>query len=242
MLTFKPQFLPSGQTVLRSGFLFTSALLGSLLSLVAAPVQAEEIFDNRGIRFDVDTIVEFEFVESHGAYQSTFGVVNLDTGAKTPLIQEIKPSDTPANVEVPSTFIDDTGRNTDFLGTPGNTVTQPLAEFEFKANTNYAFYLESFLNGKSEQIFYSVDTRNSNNSQRARFESGINTLGNGGMLLNWDDTGSLLVMQPEEDRDFDDFLVRVGGHLACVYDQVATAEGQPVAIASSQPAGFCKAQ
>lgn len=219
---------------------FPSALLLASLfgSLLTAPVRAQETFDRTGIRFDVDTIVEFEFIESHGAYQSTFGVVNLDTGEKTPLIQEIKPSDTPQNAEVPSDYKDDIGRAADFLGSVGNTVTQPLAEFNFRANVPYAFYLESFLNGKSEDIFYSVDTQNPNNTQRVRFDSAIDRLSSGGVTLNWDDTGSLLVMVPEEDRDFDDFLVRAGGNLACVYDQIGSARNN---LTASLPAGTCEA-
>jgi len=121
----------------------------------------------------------------------------------------------------------------------GNTVTQPLAEFDFKANTPYAFYLESFLNGKSEQIFYSVDSRNPNNTQRIKFDSAIDRLGNGGVMLNWDDTGSLLVTGTEEDRDFDDFSVRAGGNLACVYNQVSRASSGN--LVATDPQGVCEA-
>lgn len=155
--------------------LFQKAVLVATLlgGLFTAPASAQEQFDGNGIQFEVDTVVEFEFLESHGAYQSTFGIVNLQTGEKTPLIQEVKPSDTPQNTEIPSNYQDDIGRASDFLGSVGNTVTQPLAEFNFKANTLYAFYLESFLNGQSEEIFYSVDSRNPNNTQRIKFDSAI---------------------------------------------------------------------
>jgi hypothetical protein len=183
---------------------------------IAAPVQAEELFGNQGIQFSEDTVVEFEFVESHGAYQSTFGVINLETGEKTPLIQEVKPADDPQSIVAPSSFQDDAGRGVDFLGTPGDAVPQPLAEFEFKANERYAFYLESFFNGRSEQIFYSIDSQNPAGTRRVEFDQAIEALGNGGVLLSWDDTGSLLLRPSDsQDRDFDDFLVRAGGHLAC---------------------------
>lgn len=230
MLTFK-NYSPLLQKAL-----LLATLLGGLFTV---PAYAQEQFDGNGIQFDVDTVVEFEFLESHGAYQSTFGIVNLQTGEKTPLIQEIKTSDTPQNVEVPSNYQDDIGRASDFLGSVGNTVTQPMAEFNFKANTLYAFYLESFLNGKSEEIFYSVDSRNPNNTQRIKFDSAIDRLGNGGVMLNWDDTGSLLVKVPDEDRDFDDFLVRAGGNLACVYDQVSSAGSAN--LVAVNPQGFCEA-
>jgi hypothetical protein len=225
--------------------LLFASLCGGLFALPAhaQDFSPQETFDGRGIQFDVDTVIEFEFIESHGAYQSTFGVVNLQTGEKTPLIQEIKPSDTPQSPEVPSDYRDDVGRADDFLGTVGNTVTQPFAEFNFKANTPYAFYLESFLNGQSEEIFYSVDSQNPGNTQRVRFDSGIDRLAGGGVVLNWDDTGSLLVTESEEDRDFDDFLVRAGGNLACVYDQIGSAGTGLMATAEGgdRPAGVCEA-
>ena len=217
MLTFK-NYSPLLQKAL---------LLATLLGgLYAAPAHAQEKFDGNGVQFDVDTVVEF-------------GVINLQTGEKTPLIQEIKPSDILQNAEVPSNYQDDIGRASDFLGSVGNTVTQPLAEFNFKANTLYAFYLESFLNGKSEKIFYSVDSRNPNNTQRIKFDSTLDRLGNGGVMLNWDDTGSLLVTVPDEDRDFDDFLVRAGGNLACVYNQVSRAGSAN--LVAGNPQGFCEA-
>jgi len=198
-------------------------LAGSLAgSLSVMPAQAQEVifspredFDNQGIQFDVDTVVEFEFVEAHGAYQSVFGIINLVTGEKTPLIQEVRPSDVSQDPIVPSTHANDAGLSTDFLSTPGNAVPQPLAEFEFKANTPYVFYLESFYNGRSEQMFYSEDRRNSSSSHRVKFDRPIQNLVNGGILLNWDDTGSLLIVQSQEDQDFDDFIVRAGGHVGC---------------------------
>lgn len=179
---------------------------------------SQEEFDNGKIQFSVDTIVEFEFIESHGAYQSTFGVINLATGEKTPLIQETKPSDLPESPIAPSTYQNDTGRPTDFLGTPGNAVPQPYAEFTFKANTPYMFYLESFFNGQSAGILYSINERNGDKKQRLRFDEPIENLAAGGIVLSWDDTGSSLVMTPEEDQDFDDFIVRAGGHIACPPD------------------------
>src|SRR6476646_4456677 len=114
---------------------------GVFLGGLAAPVQAQETFGTEGIRFDVNTIVEFEFVKSNGAYQSTFVIVNLETGEKTLLLTEVKPSDNPQPLLTPSDYSSDVGANDndDFLGTPGNAVPERLAEFEFQANTRYAF-------------------------------------------------------------------------------------------------------
>ena len=98
---------------------------------------------------------------SGGAYQSTFGVIDLesctrtsdgaiifDSCQKTPLLSEVKPSDNYQSVYEPSTYKDDFKESLtyDFLGTPGNAVPEPMAEFTFKAGKNYVFYLfiESF--------------------------------------------------------------------------------------------------
>ncbi len=208
--------------------------LGGMATLVASPSQAQEIFGNTGIQFDVDTVIEFEFVESNGAYQSTFGVIDLTNGQKTPLLIEVKPSDIAQDVSRPSTYTDDTGSTNrrDFIGTPGNTVPQPLAEFEFKANRNYAFYLESTLNGRPAGILYSTNSQNPGTNQQTVFEGGLPALASGGTLIRWDDTGSVLVRQELEDRDFDDFVIRAGGHIPCPYE---TNENQPENLDSLIP-------
>lgn len=203
--------------------LFIAALVGGIVTSFATVVKAQDIFENNGIQFDVDTIVEFEFVESNGAYQSTFGVINLDTGEKTPLLAEVKPSDSAQNVGRPSDYQNDTGTGTrkDFRGTPGNTVPQPLTEFQFKAKTRYVFYLESTYNGKPAGIVYSTNASNPGGNQQAQLEGGFQSLANNGTTIRWDDTGSVLVRQDKEDRDFDDFIVRAGGSLDCPYGKTA---------------------
>jgi len=206
----------------KRGMLLALSLSAGVWGAAVTPAIAQEAIaletlNNERVQFAEDTVVEFEFVESRGSYQSTFGVINLQTGEKTPLLEEVKPSDVPQPLVAPSSFTTDVGNATpyDFLGTPGNTVPTPLAEFEFKANTPYAFYLESFLNGRSEDTFYSASGRNPNQALRVQFGGGFDSLAAGGALLVWDDTGSLLVDAAEQDRDFDDFVVRAGGYLAC---------------------------
>lgn len=186
------------------------------LGMFSKAAQAAEKFGNRGVEFDVDTIVEFEFVESHGAYQSTFGVLNLDTGEKTPLLAEVKPSDNFQNVNTPSDYRRSPSKN-DFTGTPGNTVPQPLAEFAFKANKRYVFYLESTYNGSPAGIVYSTNAQNLGGNQQAKFDGELFGLANGGTITLWDDTGSVLVKPNQNDADFNDFIVRAGGHIACPY-------------------------
>lgn len=193
------------------------SLIGGLTLGLAAPAQAQDQLDNTGIQFIEDTVVEFEFLESNGVYQSTFGVINLNTMERTPLLIEVKPSDRAQAVNRPSDFEADVGTSNadDFQGTPGNAVPTPLAEFQFEANTPYAFYLESFYNGMPAGLVYSTDIRNSGREQQVIFDGEVTNLGTGGVLVQWDDTGALLVNPPDQDRDFDDFIVRLGGHIAC---------------------------
>lgn len=201
--------------------LYTAGVLGGF----SRPAQAADQFDTNGIQFDVDTIIEFQFVQSQGAYKSTFGVINLDTGEKRPLIAEVKPSDRFQDVNTPTDYTRSSGKP-DFTGTPGNTVPQPMAEFEFKANKRYAFYLESTYNGRPAGIVYSTNALNSGGNQQAQFQGNFLGLGNGGTINLWDDTGSVLVKPRQEDRDYNDFVVRAGGHLVCPYANQATSKQQ----------------
>lgn len=196
-----------------------AAIASGFLSTIPTLVRAEDTFDNDAIQFNVNTIVEFEFLESHGAYQSTFGVINLDTGEKTPLFIETKPSDSsiPESDLVGSQTGTESSAQDDFLGTPGNTVPTSIAEFEFKASTRYAFYLESSYNGKPVGVIYSTNSQNPDNAQLVRFQGGFANLANQGVTIAWDDTGSALVGVNSEDRDFDDFTIRAGGRLECPY-------------------------
>ena len=170
--------------------LFNIASLGislgtlGLLNIFAQPATAQDYVGNRGIQFKEDTTIEFEFIVSHGAYQSTFGVIDLescsktpdgaiifDSCQKTPLISEVKPSDNYQNVYEPSTYKDDVKESLtyDFLGTPGNAVPEPMAEFTFKAGKNYVFYLESEFDNKFAGIVYSTDPINQQGYRQALF-------------------------------------------------------------------------
>lgn len=197
---------------------WNSAALGiaaAVWGLLPMAAQASETFGNQGIRLDVDTIVEFEFIESNGGYQSVFGIVNLETGEKFPLYQEVKNADNPQSVNQPSSYRDDLGleNRDDFQGTPGNTVPQYLGEFRFAANTDYSFYLESYFDGEPAGTLYSTSSYNLGRQQFARFDGPLENVIDGGLLLRWEDTGSLLVDPEETDYDYDDFVVRIGGYL-----------------------------
>ncbi len=177
----------------------------------AQAIAANITIGNGGIKFDRDTTLEPSFLESHGAYQSTFGVLNLDTNERTPLLVEVKAADTSASVGRPSTKINDRDTRLDFIGTPGNAVPQPISKFTFRANNSYVFYLESTLNGRPSGIVYSTDTLNPNKERQVVFTGKPADLcSTGGMLLAWDDTGSKLVKtRQQQDQDFDDYIVRL---------------------------------
>lgn len=205
--------------------------LGLMLAS-AIPARAEEKFDNQVVQFQEDTIVEFEFVESRGAYQSTFGVVNLNTGEKTPLVQEVKPAD---DNQATST------RQRDFIGTPGNAVPQPFNEFLFKANTPYSFYLESTYQGRTVGIVYSTNSVNQAGNQLARFDQNLEGLENQrGITIRWNDTGSALVNPDKDDIDFNDFTVIAGGFKGCPcnpepsYPRIVAPPEQPI-VPPEQP-------
>jgi len=221
-----------------------------LLNAMSLSAAAEDIVGNKGVRFDEDTIVEFEFIESHGAYQSTFGVIdldscqvgseggiNFDSCVKTPLLSEVKASDSFDFNDVyrASSYETDlqAGRNNDFLGTPGQTVPNYLTEHKFEANKIYVFYLESQFDNKPTGVVYSTDFINNKGNKQALFhEENLTTqtvarrrndgafdtnkfdaITNGGLLINLDDTGSALVKKAHEDADFDDFIVGIGGYI-----------------------------
>lgn len=242
---FIREFSQLSQSSLAGVSIFTIGLL----NVCTQSAIAEDYVGNKGIEFEEDTVVEFEFIESHGAYQSTFGVIDLDTCqtnptgeiifetcSKTPLLSETKPSDTYQTVFRRSTYEDNLNRaNNDFIGTPGNTVPQPMAEFTFQAGERYAFYLESYYDGKFAGVVYSVDFFNTQNNRQALFneelpatrlasrrnipQSETNqfaSLVDGGLLLRFDDTGSTLVKDGYQDVDFDDFVVGIGGYESCL--------------------------
>ena len=240
--------------------LFNIASLGvslgtlGLFNFLAPGANAADYIGNKGVQFDQDTTIEFEFIVSHGAYQSTFGVIDLDSCQttseqriifdscnQTPLIGEVKPSDDEESVFRRSNYQEDLYRQSkyDFMGTPGNTVIEPLAEFTFEAGKMYVFYLESRFNNKFAGIVYSTDSINPQSNRQALFNNEnlsatevanrrniltddvnqFDALLNGGILIRFDDTGSRLVKERYQDQDFDDFVVGIGGYEGCIYDQ-----------------------
>ncbi len=191
------------------------AIVAGLVGSLAAPVHAQDSFGNQVVEFPVDTTVEFEFKESHGAYQSSLGIINVDTGQPVKvLFSEAKPYDSYGTGEVQpsSPGQNNTGTSIDFLGTvQGGTVQNQLSEFTFKANTRYAFYLESVSpTGQTRRTVLS------SNPLSTVFNGALDAGNRGGIVgsrIAWDDDG---LPRPGKDQDFDDFVVEAGGYLVTV--------------------------
>lgn len=71
--------------------LFAAAGAVSSILLATSPARAGDLFSTFSagtFSFAKDTTVEFTFLESHGAWQSTFGILDTVTKAKTSLFAE----------------------------------------------------------------------------------------------------------------------------------------------------------
>jgi hypothetical protein len=171
-----------------------SAIAAAAFGSFVQPASAAEQFNPQGVQFDRDTIIEFEFLGSNNQAQSTFGVVNLATGQRTPLIAETRATDKP--------------KGKDYRGTAGKAVRKPYAEFTFQSNTAYGFYLESKLKGKAPVVVYSTPDKNGG-SQLARFDNDVTALGSQGIKIAWNDGMSA------NNSGFDQFSVIAGGGIGC---------------------------
>lgn len=108
----------------------------TLLGIVSAAPANAFTFGNSGIRFDSDTTVNFEFLQSHGWWYGDLGVIDLSTGLETFLISETR------NVDPGS------GRSNDNLGTVGTTKAvlseNAVTSFNFNQGREYSFFLKSY--------------------------------------------------------------------------------------------------
>lgn len=187
-----------------------AAIVGSL-AMFASPIKAQTI-PSQGLEFSEDTAIEFAFVESHGANQSTFGVINLSNGEKTPLFTEATPSDQPEGVRKPTTNRDDTGTPRDFLGSANVRTIQ--SEYLFRAGTPYAFYLDSTYNGRTLPTVYSTQFEANGDEFSTRREGGLDAgtvSDRTGLRISWNDTN--VPGAKAADVDYDDFVVEAGGFL-----------------------------
>jgi hypothetical protein len=177
------------QTLLIGCGAIATAAFGSLVPAASAAEQ----FNNQSVQFDRDTIIEFQFLSSNNSAQSTFGVLNLATGEKTPLISETRAQDKPGKV---------------YTGTAGKSVRKPFAEFTFKSGTPYSLYLESTVKGKGTTTVFSAPDKNGG-SQLAKFDNDATALGSQGVKIGWNDGIS------GKGSDFNQFQVIAGGGIGC---------------------------
>lgn len=192
--------------------LATTAAVTAMLG-PAAPAHAFS-FGTNGIKFTEDTSVNFNFKESHGMYQSSLGIYNVNgfTLSKVAdLFSETKSSDN--------------GRANEWKGTLGNTVLgSGSAAFTFLANQVYTLGLNSGSDGMvystsglnlnvastgSQQAVFggaplwsALGKETTNNFQAAgNYTDGLGSLFNGGTTISFDDRGN------GNDKDFQDFTV-----------------------------------
>lgn len=210
MKPIKNQWLKGAIRLTAITSIYTMGLFGAW----ATAALAQDAFGNEVVQFSEETVVEFEFIESHGAYQSSLGVKNLDTGEEAVLFQEVKPYDTYGTgaPQPSSPGQNNTGTNIDFVGTvDGGSVSSKTAEYTFKANTRYAFYLESVSpTGQTRRSVLST------NSLGALFDGSLDAGNRNGVVgsrIAWDDDG---LPKPGKDQDFDDFIIEAGGYLVTV--------------------------
>lgn len=161
----------------------TSLATMAVVSL-ATPANAFQ-FGTSGIQFDEDTTVSFTFDQSHGAYLSTLGIVQLNNTAFSPhiLFSETKRSDS--------------GGDNEWKGTFGNAVTSPDGQqtqsFTFLGGIAYSLILwsDGFTNNPYNQSVSSTSWVNGG-SQQAVF---------GDFNLNYDSTESFSAANNGQDAD-----------------------------------------
>lgn len=130
---------------------FTAAAATAIAGLVsAAPAQA--ISFGSGLIQGDGSKVKFTFEESHGAFQSEFGVYNKTTNTFHSLFEEIAGSDG----YKPS--------STDNVGTCGITVLDCQASFTFEEDNEYSFFLKSYWQGQEANTLFSANELNSDPS------------------------------------------------------------------------------
>lgn len=138
---------------------YAASLLGATLAVStlaptahAGSLRAGEKFGTNGILFETDTTVDFEFLRTHGKYQSSlklFEVTSDGFNLATTLFEETKSADDPS-----------LGQSADWIGTCGNTVMPGAdsctASYLFKAGMEYTLGLDS----GSDGIVYSTSDFN----------------------------------------------------------------------------------
>lgn len=157
------------------------ATVSTLLSLVSTLPANAFTFGNSGILFDTDTTIDFEFLQSNGWWQGQFGVVETSNVSQTFLISESRKVD-------PGSGLHNDSKGTAGLGL---AVENPLANFTFKAGTEYSFFLTSY-DTKDPSKTYTQYSSNLLNPQWYRHGQGTGKQGNGTFMITGNDYDSSL--------------------------------------------------
>ncbi|WP_339383614.1 PEP-CTERM sorting domain-containing protein [Oculatella sp. LEGE 06141] len=180
---------------------------------LAAPAQAFSFsFDTSGIRFDQTTVVDFNFLESHGKYQSSLGIMEVNgstpvTGSFSLLFGEKKPG------------YDSTANDWEAL-CGGSTVPVCTSSFSFTAGKTYTLALSRPAGARDVPASYVYSTTAFNTSYKpptaynqAIFSGDLYSMG--GTLIRFEDIGDRYDKKacaatgstPNGDCDFNDFIV-----------------------------------
>ena len=144
--------------------LLSVATATTILGLVStASANAFTLTTQNYIQGDGSTL-EFGFLGSYGAFQSSFGIYNVTTGQSTTLFQEINRH----------SFL---GQGLDNYGDATN-INVLQTQFTFERNNQYTFFLDN--NGESATVYsttdHNTDTRTKIFGQQAKFFSDLSVL------------------------------------------------------------------
>lgn len=125
---------------------FTAAAATAIAGLVsAAPAQA--ITFGSGLIDGDGSNVKFTFEESHGWFQSEWGVYNNTTGTFHSLFEEVQRSDPGLGGQ-------------DNMGTCGVTVVDCTASFSFEEGNQYSFFLRNINDSGHKKTIFSANELN----------------------------------------------------------------------------------
>ncbi|WP_242032016.1 PEP-CTERM sorting domain-containing protein [Microcoleus sp. FACHB-672] len=179
----------------------TTALTG----LFSVPVQAANLFAS-SVKFDKDTEVSFDFLESHGIYKSDFGVQQAN-GSFTSLLKEIQNADDTSVIG-----------NNDWLGSCGISVKQCISTFTFKAGIDYTFALQNYEKVKTTNGWGYNDTSTTTVYSSTSQAVAYTKLSDTSYKLAWDDGYG-------GDRDTNDFIVKASWKKAASVPEPAALAG-----------------
>ncbi len=156
----------------------TAAASALLLVNLAAPAHASTLFGTSGIKFDQDTVVDFQLNQTYGAFTSILKVFEVNDGVPT----AVTPGGTLFSENKPS---DNWGEN-NWLGTCGDTLTVCTNSFTFKGGVEYALGLSStlFSNSNYNNTVYSTTSLNPGSTQQFVFGSFGSTAADGTTTFN----------------------------------------------------------